>query len=183
MGPIYPPLVIWLVSQKLLHVELGCMPVSFTGVKMACGFWNRLVTQRSSMLHSAFAENLDMSINDSKRHMWCGEMLNCLKDVVPDYFDTVTAVVRDRLAISTIRRVDVEVVLGQWGSRWIDCWRDRPTNPRVASSEQVCHATYDAWMSQCISQPAPYVDYDKYIHPEHLADLMRIRLGCHWLNV
>jgi hypothetical protein len=56
--------------------------------------------------------------------MWCGEMLNCLKDVVPDCFDTVTAVVRNRLAISTIRRVDVEVVLGQWGSRWIDCWRD-----------------------------------------------------------
>jgi hypothetical protein len=102
---------------------------------------------------------------------------------VPDYVDTVTALVRNRLAISTIRRVDVEVVLGQWGSRWIDCWRDLPTNPRVASSEQVCHATYDAWMSQCISQPAPYVDYDQYIHPEHLADLMRIRLGCHSLNV
>jgi hypothetical protein len=37
------------------------------------------------MLRSAFAEDLDMSINDSKRRMWCGEMLNCLKDVVPDY--------------------------------------------------------------------------------------------------
>jgi hypothetical protein len=51
------------VSQKLLHVKLGCMPVSFTWVKMACGSWNRLVTQRSStMLHSPFAENLDMSM-------------------------------------------------------------------------------------------------------------------------
>ena len=25
-------------SQRLLHVELGCMPVSFTWVNMACGF-------------------------------------------------------------------------------------------------------------------------------------------------
>jgi hypothetical protein len=47
------------VSQKLLHVELGCMPVSFTWVKMVCGFWNRLVTQTSApVLHAAFAENL-----------------------------------------------------------------------------------------------------------------------------
>jgi hypothetical protein len=61
------------VSQKLLHVELGCMPASFTWVKMACGFWNRLVTQRSSMLHNAFAENLAMSINGGKGRMWCPE--------------------------------------------------------------------------------------------------------------
>ena len=52
------------ISQKLLHVELGCMPVSFTWVKMACGFWNRLVCQTSApILRAAFTENLELSVN------------------------------------------------------------------------------------------------------------------------
>jgi hypothetical protein len=37
-------------------------------------------------------------------------------------------------------------------------------------------------MSDCISQPAPYVNHGSCINPEHLADLMRLRLGAHWLN-
>jgi hypothetical protein len=56
-------------------------------------------------------------------------------------------------------------------------------NPRAAESEQVSYATYDSWMSDCISQPAPYVDNGCCIKLEHLADLMRLRLGALWLNV
>jgi len=50
-------------------------------------------------------------------------------------------------------------------------------------SDKVGYATYDAWMSECMSQRACYVDNDRCINPEHLADLMRLRLGSHWLNV
>jgi hypothetical protein len=45
----------------------------------------------------------------------------------------VTAVVYNRLAISTTRRVDTEVVLGQWERGCVLCLRDLPTDPRMAS--------------------------------------------------
>ena len=56
-------------------------------------------------------------------------------------------------------------------------------DPRVASSDQVSYATYYTWMAECVSQPARYVDHDRCINPEHLADLMRFRVGSHWLSV
>jgi hypothetical protein len=37
--------------------------------------------------------------------------------------------------------------------------------------------------SESISQPAPYVDHGCCINPEHLADLMRLKLGTRWLIV
>jgi hypothetical protein len=56
------------VSQKLLHVELGCLPVSFTWVKMVCGFWNRLLTQTSApVLRAAFTENIELSVKEVQR--------------------------------------------------------------------------------------------------------------------
>ena len=63
------------------------------------------------------------------------------------------------------------------------CWCDLPEDPRVASSDQVSYATYYTWMAECVSQPARYVDHDRCINPEHLADLMRFRVGSHWLSV
>ena len=33
------------------------------------------------------------------------------------------------------------------------------------------------------SVQSEYVDYDCCINPEHLVDLMRLRLGSHWLSV
>ena len=63
------------VSRKLLHIEFGCLPVSFTWLKMASGFWNRLVKQTSApVLRAAFVENLQLSIVDGVRHYWCAEM-------------------------------------------------------------------------------------------------------------
>ena len=47
----------------------------------------------------------------------------------------------------------------------------------------VSYATYYTWMAECVSQPARYVDHDRCINPEHLADLMRFRVGSHWLSV
>jgi hypothetical protein len=85
--------------------------------------------------------------------------------------------------LSQIERLDIDPVLGVWGNKWIACWRDLPDNPRAAEYEHVSYATYDSWKSDCISQPAPYVDHGCCINPEHLADLMRLRLGAHWLNV
>ena len=38
-------------------------------------------------------------------------------------------------------------------------------------------------MAECVSQPARYVDHDRCINPEYLADLMRFRVGAHWLSV
>ena len=38
-------------------------------------------------------------------------------------------------------------------------------------------------MAECILQPAKYVNHDRCINPEHLADLMRFRVGSHWLSV
>ena len=38
-------------------------------------------------------------------------------------------------------------------------------------------------MAECVSQPAKYVDHDRCINTEHLADLMRFRVGSHWLSV
>ena len=64
------------VSQRLLHEELGCMPISFTWVKMACGFWNRLVAQTSApMLRAAFTENLELSIVAGHGRLWSAEMM------------------------------------------------------------------------------------------------------------
>ena len=171
------------VSQRLLHEELGCMPVSFTWVKMACGFWNRLVAQTSApMLRAAFTENLELSIVAGHGRLWSAEMMKCLKDVVPDYAEKVTSLVLNR-SVTEIERVDTEVVLGTWGSKWTACWCDLPEDPRVASSDQVSYATYYTWMAECVSQPARYVDHDRCINPEYLADLMRFRVGAHWLSV
>jgi len=77
--------------------------------------------------------------------------------------------------MAEIERVDTESVLAIWGTRWMECWQDLPEDPREASSDKVGYATYDAWMSECISQRAQYVDHDRCINPEHLADLMRLR--------
>ena len=65
----------------------------------------------------------------------------------------------------------------------MECWQDLPEDPREASSDKLGCATYDAWMSQCISQLATYVDNDHCINPEHLAYLLRLRLVSHWLSV
>jgi len=65
----------------------------------------------------------------------------------------------------------------------MECWQDLLEDPRKASFDKVGCATYNAWMSECISQCAPYVDHDRCINPEHLDDLMRLRLGSHWLSV
>ena len=86
-------------------------------------------------------------------------------------------------SVTEIERVDTEVVLGTWGSKSTACWCDLPGDPRVASSDQVSYATYYTWMAECVSQPARYVDHDRGINPEHLADLMRFRVGSHWLSV
>ena len=171
------------VSQRLLHEELGCMLVSFTWVKMACGFWNRLVAQTSApMLRAAFTENIELSIVAGHGRLWSAEMMKCLKDVVPDYAEKVTSLVLNR-SVTEIERVDTEVVLCTWGSKWTACWCDLPEDPRVASSDQVSYAIYYTWMAECVSQPARYVDHDRCINPEHLADLMRFRVGSHWLSV
>ena len=53
----------------------------------------------------------------------------------------------------------------------------------MLQSDQVCHATYDAWMSECISQRAPHVAHDRNINPEYLVDFMRLRLGSNWVGV
>ena len=108
--------------------------------------------------------------------------MKCLKDVVPDYAEKVTSLVLNR-SVTEIERVDTEVVLGTWGSKWTACWCDLPEDPRVASSDQVSYATYYTWMAECVSQPARYVDHDRCINPEYLADLMRFRVGAHWLSV
>jgi len=39
------------------------------------------------------------------------------------------------------------------------------------------------WTSECISQRAPYFAHDRNNNPEYLDDLMRLRLGSHWLSV
>ena len=119
---------------------------------------------------------------------------------VPDYAEKVTSLVLNR-SVTEIERVDTEVVLGTWGSKWTACWCDLPEDPRVASSDQVSYATYYTWMAECVSQPARYVDHDRCINPEYhttfkvlphlkclllllyLADLMRFRVGAHWLSV
>ena len=91
--------------------------------------------------------------------------MKCLKDVVPDYAEKVTSLVLNR-SVTEIERVDTEVVLGTWGSKWTACWCDLPEDPRVASSDQVSYATYYTWMAECVSQPARYVDHDRCINPE-----------------
>jgi hypothetical protein len=99
---------------------------------------------------------------------------------VPDYAAKVQSLVLSG-GQSQIERLDTDSVLWVWGNKWIAHWRDLPDNPRAAESEQVSYATYYSWMSDCNSQPAPYVDHRYCINPEPLADLMR--LGAHWLNV
>ena len=86
-------------------------------------------------------------------------------------------------SVTEIERVDTEVVLGTWGSRWTACWCDLPEDPRVASSDQVSYATCYTWMAECVSPPAKYVYHDRCMNIELLADLMRFRGGSHWLNV
>ena len=54
-------------------------------------------------------------------------------------------------------------------------------DPREASPEQVGYATYDARMLACTSQRTQYVDRDCCSNPEHLFELMKLRLGSHCL--
>ena len=56
-------------------------------------------------------------------------------------------------------------------------------DPRVSDSSNVMSSTYMAWMNDRVSQPAPYIKHGRPIHPNHLLDLMRFRLGVHWLAV
>jgi hypothetical protein len=152
-------------------------------MKMSCGFWNRLVKQSSApFLRAAFAENLQLSIVDGVDKYWCAEMLKCLGEAVPDYAEQVKAVVRSRSFVG-MQLVDVETVLAAWSIKWNECWQDLPEDPRYASSEKVVCSTYDKWMSECISQPAKYVNFDSNFNTEHLMDLVRLRVGGHWLNV
>ena len=60
----------------------------------------------------------------------CIELMRCLKDVVPDYAEKVTSLVLNR-SMTKLERVDTEVVLGTWGSRWTAGWRDLPEDPRL----------------------------------------------------
>jgi hypothetical protein len=142
-----------------------------------------LVTQNSApVLRAAFEENVELSIKEGAERLWCSEMMICLNDIVPDYAAKVQSLVHSG-SFSQIEGLGVQSILGTWGSRWITCWQDLPDNPRVAESEHVSYATYDTWMSECISQLAPYVHHGCCINPEHLADLIRLRLAAHWLNV
>ena len=74
-------------SCCMLSLAVTCL-VSFTWVKMACGFWIRLVAQTSmSILRTAFLEILEMSITGDQGRLWCAEMMKCLSDAVPDYVE------------------------------------------------------------------------------------------------
>ena len=87
--------------------------------------------------------------------------MKCLKDVVPDYAEKVTSLVLN-MSVTEIERVDTEVGICTWGSRWTACWCDLPEDPRVASSGQVPYATYyTCWRAECVSQRAKYVDRDR----------------------
>ena len=70
------------------------MPVLFTWVKMACGFWNRLVAQTSApILCATFLEKLELSIVGGQERLWCAEMMKCLSDAVLDYTERVKSLV------------------------------------------------------------------------------------------
>jgi hypothetical protein len=107
------------------------------------------------VLRAAFTENIELSIKESAERLWCSEMMTCLCDAVPDYAAKVQSLVLSG-GLSQIERLDTDSVLGVWGNKRIACWPDLPDNSRAAESEQVSYATYDSWMSDCISQPAPY---------------------------
>ena len=134
------------------------------------------------MLRTAFAERMEMSLIGGHGRLWCSEMMKCLLDSVPEYAERVKFLVTSR-SLSSIERVDIETLLGVWGTRWKDCWQNLPEDLREASSDLVGYATYETWMCECRSQRAPYVAHDWNINPEYLADFMRIRLGSHWLSV
>ena len=70
----------------------------------------------------------------------------------PSSLSQVTSLVLNR-SVTNIERVDTEVVLGTWGSRWTAGWRDLPEDPGVASSDQLSYATYYTCMAECVSQP------------------------------
>jgi len=54
------------------------------------------------------------------------------------------------------------VVLGV--VRWMDCWQNLPEDLREVLSDQVCYATYDTWMSECIAAYQEIRDDSKELH-------------------
>ena len=93
------------------------------------------------MLRAAFTENLELSIVAGHGRLWSAEMMKCLKDVVPDYAEKVNSLVLNRSG-TEIERVDTEVVLGTWGSKWTACWCDLPEDGCILGSGIVCDLLY-----------------------------------------